>query len=155
MNRTRLVLAPALLCLALSTSAATAGAGSVPAAAARAAKVQLRQTSLGKILVDASGFTVYRFTRDARGKDSCLKVSGCTETWPPLLTSGHPLAGAGVKASLLSAIPLSGGRKQVTYGGFALYMYKPAIERGETGYVGVSSFGGTWYAVSGAGKLVK
>ena len=30
-----------------------------------------------------------------------------------------------------------------------------ATERGETSYVGVSSFGGTWDAVNTAGKLVK
>jgi predicted lipoprotein with Yx(FWY)xxD motif len=154
MKRTRLVLAPALVALALTTGAGVAGARSAPATAARAAKVQLRQTSIGKILVNASGFTLYRFTRDKRGKDSCLTVPGCAETWPPLLTSGRPLAGAGVKGSLLSTIALSGGRKQVTYGGYPLYLYKPASEPGETYYVGVTSFGGTWDAVGGAGKLV-
>jgi predicted lipoprotein with Yx(FWY)xxD motif len=84
-----------------------------------------------------------------------VTTSGCAAAWPPLTTSGRPIAGAGVKASLLSMIKLTGGGKQVTYAGHPLYLYKSATERGETSYVGVTSFGGTWDAVNAAGGLVK
>jgi hypothetical protein len=43
----------------------------------------------------------------------------------------------------------------VTYAGHPLYLYAPASERGETYYVGATSFGGTWEAVSAAGRGVK
>jgi predicted lipoprotein with Yx(FWY)xxD motif len=82
-------------------------------------------------------------------------VSECTQTWPPFTTTGRPIAGTGAKASLLSTIRLPNGRKQVTYAGHPLYLYSPASERGETGYVGQMSFGGNWDAVNAAGKLVK
>jgi predicted lipoprotein with Yx(FWY)xxD motif len=150
--------------LAAGAAAATAGAQVPPtgAHAAKAAKVQLRGTSKGKILVNASGFTLYRFTKDPRNKNTCLTSGGegygsssCTEVWPPLTTSGKPLAGAGVKSSLLGTIKLPGGRKQVTYAGHPLYLYSAASRPGETSYIGVKSFGGTWDAVSGAGGLVK
>jgi hypothetical protein len=74
--------------------------------------------------------------------------------WPALETSGKPTAGSGVKASLLSSIRISGGARQVTYDGHALYTYS-ADSRGSTAYVGVSAFGGSWYAVSAAGHAVK
>jgi predicted lipoprotein with Yx(FWY)xxD motif len=148
------LLAAGLIAGAAGISTA-AGAQPTSARAARAAKVQLRKTSAGKILVNSSGFTLYRFTRDTRGKDACVMVSECPQTWPALTTSARPLAGPGVKASLLSTIKLPNGRKQVTYAGYPLYMYAPSSERGETSYIGFEAFGGKWDAVNAKGKLVR
>jgi predicted lipoprotein with Yx(FWY)xxD motif len=153
MKRVGVFFAVLLVCAA--GAVAVAGASGPRAGAAKAAKVQLRHTEKGKILVNASGFTLYRFTRDPRNKDTCVAVENCAEIWPPLLTSGRPIAGAGVKSSLLSSIKLPNGKHQVTYAGHPLYTYSPATERGETGYIGFSSYGGTWYAVNAAGKIVK
>jgi predicted lipoprotein with Yx(FWY)xxD motif len=62
-------------------------------AASSPARLSLRKTSVGTILVDNRGFTVYAFTRDARNQDSCLKIGGCVSVWPPLTTTGKPVAG--------------------------------------------------------------
>jgi predicted lipoprotein with Yx(FWY)xxD motif len=145
----------AVLLVCAAGAVAAFGSGGARAVVAKAAKVQLRHTEKGKILVNASGFTLYRFSRDPRNKDTCMGVENCAEIWPPLLTSGRPIAGSGVKSSLLSSIRLPNGRRQVTYAGHPLYMYSPSTERGETSYVGFSSYGGTWYAVNAAGKSVK
>lgn len=150
------ILSAALLATAATVSAvAAADAGLPSVSASRVAKVQLRHTSLGNVLVDASGFTLYRFTKDGRNQDTCAKISQCPGTWPALTTSGKPLAGHGIRASLLSTIRLPSGAKQVTYAGHALYHYFNAEERGETAYVGAMQFGGTWYAVNAAGNTVK
>jgi predicted lipoprotein with Yx(FWY)xxD motif len=153
MRRTHLLLAGLLAGLAAIPTAA--GAASRGAHAARVAKVQLRHTEAGKILVNSAGFTLYRFTRDSRGKDTCVMVMECPQIWPALTTTGRPQAGPGVKSSLLSTIKLPNGRKQVTYAGWPLYMYAPSSERGETAYIGFEAFGGKWDAVSATGKLVK
>jgi predicted lipoprotein with Yx(FWY)xxD motif len=163
MKRAHLLLAGLLASAACASAVASAQVPPGGAHAAKAAKVQLRSTSRGKILVNGSGFTVYAFTRDPRNKDTCVNLSEsegygvthCTEVWPPVTTSGRPTAGAGVKSSLLSTIRLADGRKQVTYAGHALYTYKPATERGETAYIGVKGFGGMWAGVTATGKLVK
>ena len=155
MNRTHVLLAGALACAASVSTVAGAEGGAPPARTARVAKVGLRNTSLGKILVNASGFTLYRFTKDPRNRDTCVKISECANVWPALRTSGKPTAGPGVRASLLSTIKLPGGAKQVTYAGHPLYLYAPASERAETSYVGAMQFGGTWYAVNAAGNTVK
>jgi predicted lipoprotein with Yx(FWY)xxD motif len=155
MNRIRIVLA-ALLASAVSAAAiADAQAGSTSATAARVARVQLRKTKLGPILVNSSGFTLYRFMIDPRNKDRCVMVSECPHVWPALTTSGRPVAGPGVSSALLSTIRLPNGKKQVTYAGHPLYMYAPSTEAGETAYVGVEQFGGTWDAVNAAGRPVK
>lgn len=138
----------------LSTTAVTIASAPAIAASSRATRVQLRATTLGKILVTNSGFTLYAFTRDTRNRDSCIKLSTCTSVWPILKTTGKPIAGRGLKASLLGTITLAHGIKQVTYAGHALYGYSGDSAAGDTSYVGVSQFGGAWDAVSAAGKLV-
>ena len=155
MKRTHILLA-AVLATAASATAFTSLAAANPAARdSRAAKIQLRHTSLGKILVDTAGFTLYRFTKDPSKKNTCVTTSECPLTWPALTTSAKPTAGPGVKASLLSTIKLPNGTKQVTYAGHPLYRYATASERGETVYVGAAQFGGTWYAVNAGGGTVK
>lgn len=155
MTRIRIVLATLLAGAASAAVLADAHAGSNPAQAARVAKVQLRKTKLGRILVNSSGFTLYRFTLDSRNKDKCAMVSECPQVWPPLTSSGRPIAGPGVNSSLLSTIRLPSGKKQVTYAGHPLYLYAPSSERGETAYVGAEQFGGVWDAVNAAGRAVK
>jgi predicted lipoprotein with Yx(FWY)xxD motif len=135
--------------------AATAAQGGTPTAqVAKATKVQVRKTSLGKLLVNGSGFTVYEFTRDGHNKDTCVKIKGCSGTWPALTTTGKPTAGPGVTASKLSTITLAGGKKQVTYAGHPLYMYKFALGPADTSYTGALQFGGSWHAINAAGHHV-
>jgi predicted lipoprotein with Yx(FWY)xxD motif len=166
MRRAHVFILGALLSAASITTVASAQGGSPSARAARAAraanaraahtaKVGLRRTSLGPILVSSSGRTLYEFTRDHPRANSCVKISGCSEIWPALTSSGKPTAGPGVRASLLSTIKLPGGARQVTYAGHALYLYSADSGPGETSYVGEKAFGGTWYAINSAGHTVK
>jgi predicted lipoprotein with Yx(FWY)xxD motif len=141
---------------AIAALVVPAGASATPDAhASRAQKIQLRHTSLGNVIVDSSGFTLYRFSKDTGKQNMCLKTSECSTTWPALETSGQPTVGPGLKASLVSTIALPGGKRQVTYAGHPLYRYAAGTERGETSYAGVKQFGGTWFAVSASGSTVK
>jgi predicted lipoprotein with Yx(FWY)xxD motif len=136
---------------AVFVSALSAGLAS----ASSPVKLSVRKTSVGTILVDSRGFTVYAFTRDVRNQDSCLKIGGCVSVWPPLTTASTPIAGSGVKASLLGTISIKGGAKQVTYGGHPLYTYVGDSGPGATEYVNVSASGGRWPALSGTGSEIK
>lgn len=155
MQRNRIFLAVALAG-AVSVSVAAGAQGALGTAhAARAAKVMLRHTRLGNILATSSGFTLYEFTHDHSSANTCVHISGCSETWPPLQTSGRPIAGPGVRASLLSTTRLPHGKTQVTYAGHPLYLYSGDSGPGETSYVGESAFGGRWYALNSAGGTVR
>jgi predicted lipoprotein with Yx(FWY)xxD motif len=147
----------ALLSLAIASvfAVAAAHARRPSAHTSRVARIAVRKTSIGTILVNSSGRTLYEFTRDRLRGNSCVKVTECSEIWPSLTTSGKPVAGAGVKRSLLSTITLHGGAKQVTYAGHPLYLYSGDSGPGETGYVGEKQFGGFWYAINAAGHAVK
>jgi predicted lipoprotein with Yx(FWY)xxD motif len=155
MKRTYLFLAVALTSAAIAATAASADPGTPAAHSSSAATVALRHTGLGSILVNSSGRTLYEFTRDHTNKNTCAPISGCSEAWPPLKTSGRPTGGSGIKASLLSSINLPGGGKQVTYAGHPLYTYSGDSGPGKTSYVGARAFGGTWYAISASGSAVK
>ena len=70
----------------------------------------------------------------------------------PLLTSGRPRAGAGVKAAA-RPIKRAGGAREVTYRGHPLYAFE--LERaGQTSGEGLTDFGPPFYAVSLAGAAV-
>ncbi len=154
MQRTSVLLAGILA--GMSGLSAVAAARTTPTASvSRAAKVQLRGTGDGKILVDAAGFTLYAFTHDPKNRNTCVGITECASIWPALQTTGRPTAGPGVKASLLSTITLAGGAKQVTYAGRPLYLYGPASMPGETSYIGALEFGGAWYGVNATGRPVR
>jgi predicted lipoprotein with Yx(FWY)xxD motif len=155
MKRTYVFLLSALLSAVGVSAVASAQGGRPVAHASRAAKVGLRHTRLGTILVSSSGRTLYEFTRDRPRSNSCVKIRECPEIWPALQSSGKPVAGPGVRASLLSTIALRGGARQVTYAGHALYLYSGDTGPGQTSYVGESAFGGRWYAINASGRTVK
>lgn len=151
-KRLALLAGAALAALAL---AAIATAHTLRARAAAGATVELRETALGKVLVNSAGFTVFEFTKDKKNKDACVTISGCTEVWPPLEVTGTPTAGTGVNGKMLKTIKLPSGASQVTYDGRPLYLYVGDSGPGETSYVGAKEFGGTWYALNAKGKKVK
>jgi predicted lipoprotein with Yx(FWY)xxD motif len=135
--------------------AATAAFTASAALGSATPTVKLARTSIGKILVTSKNRTLYMFTHDKHGKDTCVGISMCTGTWPPYLAKSKPVAGPGVKESLLGTIKLPNGKKQVTYAGHPLYTY--AFDSGPkaTDYAGTKEFGGNWDAVSATGKLIK
>jgi predicted lipoprotein with Yx(FWY)xxD motif len=154
---TRLTGVAAVSAVSLATLAGlpspAAAVRSPQATVASGATVGLHGSSLGKILVNGRGRTLYAFTRDGRNQDRCVTTEGCTSAWPVLTTSGKPRAGAGVSGSKLSTITIAGGEHQVTYAGHPLYTYVSDDGAAETDYVGVTQFGGKWLAVTASGSL--
>jgi predicted lipoprotein with Yx(FWY)xxD motif len=118
-------------------------------------KITLENYKGGKILANAKGFTIYVFTRDTKNKDRCVRISGCKRSWPPVTTKGRPVAGTGVKESLLGMIKVSGVGEQVTYNGHPLYTYAGDGGPHQTFYVNFSMFGGHWPAMNPKGQEVK
>jgi predicted lipoprotein with Yx(FWY)xxD motif len=141
--------------IAVSAAAVIAAVAAVPASAAGRSTLKLQNTSVGTILVNGRGFTVYGFTKDGRNRDACAAISGCLGVWPVVSGASPPNLGPGVKRSLVGTIKLKGGTKQLTYGGHPLYTYIGDSGPGQTSYVNFLQFGGRWPAVNAAGRLVK
>ena len=116
--------------------------------------VEVRSSTLGKILVDGQGRTLYLFEADKAGKSVCN--GACTSAWPPYLSDGAPRAGAGVASSLLgtSVRVDDGGGAQVTYRGHPLYYYAGDNEPGDTTGQGLDQFGAKWYVLAPGGDKI-
>jgi predicted lipoprotein with Yx(FWY)xxD motif len=142
--------------IAMTVAAIGTGAMATLASASTGpAKLGLRKTSVGTILVNSRGFTLYAFTRDSRNHDACVQIKHCLSLWPVVATRGRPVAGKGVNPHLIGTITLRGGTRQVTYAGHPLYTYAGDTRPGQTFYVNFLQFGGRWPAVNAAGKAVK
>ena len=110
-------------------------------------------TSLGPVLVDSKGFTVYLLTADTAGHSTCS--AQCLQYWPLVPAP----AGAGVPAvqgvsAALGATKGTSGASMVTAGGWPLYTFVKDKAPGDVAGEGVKTFGGTWYAVSPSGQVV-
>ena len=139
-----------------STSARSSGYGSgggSSAAATSAVTLKTASSMLGRILVDQDGKTLYLFEADAMNKSNCS--GGCATVWPPITMSGTATAGSGVSAKLIGTTMRPDGSSQVTYAGHPLYWYEGDSDPGDTHGEGLTDFGGSWDAVSPAGKAVE
>jgi predicted lipoprotein with Yx(FWY)xxD motif len=147
------------IALSSALSIGAVGAAASPAthstptqrASAGAVTVSTRHKGLGTFLV-ASGQTLYLFEKDTHDKSHCK--GDCASDWPPLTTKGAPMAGAGVKASLLGETKRSNGKEQVTYNGHPLYFYAGDDKAGQTSGEGVKEFGAEWYVVNPKGSKI-
>lgn len=118
---------------------------------ARAAAVKLRNSKLGRILVNAQDRTLYLFLEDGGGRSSCY--GPCARIWPPaLVTKTTPKAGAGLAARKLTTVARRGSKlRQLAYNGHPLYTTDADVMPGDTNGQGVFN---TWFAVSADGKQV-
>ena len=131
-----------------SGAAAPAEPATTAAQAAGGTTVAVASGTLGDILVDGEGRTLYAFTKDQGDQSAC---SGqCADNWPAL--TGTATAGTGVQASLLSASMQTNGANQVTYAGKPLYYFAGDAKAGDVNGQGV---GDVWFALSANGELVK
>jgi hypothetical protein len=64
-------------------------------------------------------------------------------------------AGAGVKAKLLGTTKRKNGKRQVTYNGHPMYLFKLDKGAGQIAGQRQNFFGGKWFAVSAGGSANK
>ncbi len=128
----------------------SAAPATTAAAQQTAGTVAVASTSLGDVLVDGKGRTLYAFTKDKGDQSVC---SGkCAAAWPALTVTGAATPGSGVQASLLSTAKQANGTTQVTYGGKPLYYFAGDAAPGDTKGQGLN---GVWFVVRADGSLVQ
>jgi predicted lipoprotein with Yx(FWY)xxD motif len=105
----------------------------------------------GQVVSDAKGEAFYIFDKESSARSECY--GACARAWPPVLTSGRPRAGKGVRGKLLGTTRRTNGKLQVTYDGQPLYYYVDDSP-GNILCQNVSEFGGLWLVVSPGGAPV-
>jgi predicted lipoprotein with Yx(FWY)xxD motif len=127
--------------------AASADTGAASPAAA-SAPIALADTSLGKVLVDGNGMTLYMFTADSKDTSTCYEA--CAQNWPPVLGTAAP--GEGLDAEDFATATRTDGTVQVTFYGMPLYLFAGDSAAGDVNGQGV---GGKWYVLGADGAPIK
>jgi predicted lipoprotein with Yx(FWY)xxD motif len=135
-------------CGGSSGGSSAAGTGSTGGASA----VHTSHTSLGTLLVNGQGRTLYLFDKDTGPRSMC--AGGCAGEWPPFTAKSLPKAAGGIPASALSLIDRGDGTRQVAIDGHPLYLFSGDQSAGQTNGQGLNDFGAQWWAVSPAGRSV-
>ncbi|MEU1203048.1 hypothetical protein ABZ446_43535 [Streptomyces sp. NPDC005813] len=98
--------------------------------------------TMGRVLTDPNGRTLYRFDPEGSGTVTC--VGPCTDTRKPLLSPpGAELRLPPGIAGTLGTVPRPDGGNQVTYDGFPLYWYTDDVQPADTN--GVDLF---WHVIN-------
>lgn len=127
----RIVAGSALLLLAAAAMAQAQEQGAAP--------FGVRETSLGVLLTDAEGFTLYSWAGDSPGVSNCH--SDCAVVWPPALVAAErDLAPIGTAAR-------PDGSLQLTWNGMPLYRYAGDTRPGDTSGDGTIGYGALWSVV--------
>jgi predicted lipoprotein with Yx(FWY)xxD motif len=115
----------------------------------RANLVAQEAGTLGVVLTDQQGKTLYRFDKDTAKPPVSNCKDACQKAWPPLVAEGKQLTFTGVDEKVIGTITRSDGTKQVTINGWPMYTYAKDAGPGDINGQGM---GGTWFAATPEGK---
>jgi predicted lipoprotein with Yx(FWY)xxD motif len=143
------VAATAVLTLsACGSNTATPAAAPQAGAAGGASGLHVADTSLGRVLVDGAGRTLYLLTADGHDRSTCS--ASCLQFWPAVKPGSHRGVTAQVGATATPSGPMT-----ATVAGHPVYTFSQDHAPGDVNGEGLQEFGGTWYAVSVSGSAVQ
>lgn len=90
--------------------------------------VQLNGTTLGNVLTDQAGKTLYFFANDASGQSAC--AGPCLTVWP-VFYKENPSLSTGLNAADFSTLTRADGSRQTAYRGWPLYYYQSDVKAGD------------------------
>jgi predicted lipoprotein with Yx(FWY)xxD motif len=120
--------------MVVGLSAALLAFAAAPALAAEPA--MQADSSMGKILVDASNKTLYTFDKDETNKSNCYDQ--CAVNWPPFTAAADAMAEGG-----WTIVERTDGSKQWAYEGKPLYLFVQDKAPGDV--TGEGKGDGTWH----------
>jgi len=121
------------------------------APAAGATALMTADTSLGTIVVDGSGMTVYMYDSDTQGSGTSTCSGACLSAWPAVPGGDAAPTLTGVTGEV-TTITGTDGKPQLALNGWPLYYYVSDSAAGDTTGQGV---GGVWWVLNAAGEPVK
>jgi predicted lipoprotein with Yx(FWY)xxD motif len=129
--------------------AAAATSAAAPSAAANVVGLKVRDdATLGKVVTDWKGWTLYRFEKDTPKPSKSNCEADCLAKWPYVpYVEGMKIDG--VEQKLIGKITRGDGSLQLTINSWPAYRYAGDTKVGETKGQGV---GGTWFAFTPEGK---
>ena len=136
-----LVLVLALVLAACGSSYGGNGGSTNSGSGAKPTIASAEKAKVGRVVVDAQGRTLYRFTAEAQGRPVC--TGACVSTWPPATVA----SASGLPAHV-ATVKRDDGALQLTYDGHPLYRYSGDSSTADANGEGV---GGQWFVVKAGG----
>jgi predicted lipoprotein with Yx(FWY)xxD motif len=110
--------------------------------------IKTDSTSLGTVLANAAGHTLYWFAIDTPTASKCYGT--CAGYWHAVI--GKPSLASGVSVpDKFGTIKRKNGQVQATYDGHPLYTYAGDTKAGEASGNDLNLSGGKWYAMTPTG----
>jgi predicted lipoprotein with Yx(FWY)xxD motif len=141
----------ALAGCASAGSSGTASSGGGVSPAASSAALTTARTSLGTVVVDGKGRTVYSFDKDTIGAATSACTGVCVGLWPELTTTSSAPKVSGVTGKVGTA-PTTGGARQLTLDGHRLYTFSGDSQSGQ---VNGEAYMNQWWVLAPSGQLIK
>lgn len=142
---------PAPTTAAASSAPATSAAGTTGSSApASAAELKTAATSAGQVVVDATGRSVYSFSKDTKDSGTSACTGSCIAAWPPVLAASATPAVEGVTGKV-GTIATPDGKRQLTLNGMPVYYFAKDRVPGDIMGQGV---GNVWFLVNPAGEMI-
>jgi predicted lipoprotein with Yx(FWY)xxD motif len=127
-----------------SKSTTTKKSTGTAAAAGTAVVKTANSSTLGTIVVDSTGKTVYTLTN---GSQQVPCSGACLQVWPAVSLPAGTTKATGTGVSNVAAMGT-----QVTINGAPVYTFSGDTAAGSTNGEGITSFGGTWHVVKAGGS---
>jgi predicted lipoprotein with Yx(FWY)xxD motif len=104
-------------------------------------------STLGPVVIDGTGYLVYRSDKDSHHPSRSTCVGNCTAQWLPVPASAN-LRVSGIDRQLVGEYRRPDGTRQLTLAGWPLYGYAGDRMPGDANGQGL---GGTWYVITPSG----
>ncbi len=111
--------------------------------AARGGLLKVELTSVGKVLANPHGMTVYYYTEDKPGSGVSDCTGSCAMRWPPVVAPVRAPAGVMLPGPI-ATITRSDGVRQVTINGYPIYRFAGDKAPGQASGNGVE---GSWHVI--------
>jgi predicted lipoprotein with Yx(FWY)xxD motif len=134
-----------------SASATPEPSTPAPAESTGSADLMVADSSLGKIVVDGKGMSVYFFGKDTAGSGTSACSGQCLVNWPPVPSASSTPTVDGVTGEL-GTITATDGSTQITLNGLPLYYFKGDSAPGDVNGQKVQD---VWWVVSPDGQAIK
>lgn len=108
-------------------------------------------STLGTIVVDATGMTVYVFDNDTPNSGTSTCEGECLVKWPAVVADSDTPTAEGVTGTLGTITRTDDGTRQITLNGLPLYYW---VDDSAAGDVTGQGVGGVWWVVAPDGTKI-